>query len=117
LLAATPLYFAKAKVSDTSIMTKIASIYKTDYVQALDQHSQTNLNSSWVNDKGTESSSSSGSLFPAQPRLRQTLPKSENQRPTVATNKHHKQRSVSIALAGKGRAPRADIDVGRGRAD
>ncbi|CAO3571514.1 unnamed protein product [Mortierella alpina] len=33
-------------------MTKLASMYKTDYVQALDQHSQTNLNSSWVNDKG-----------------------------------------------------------------
>jgi hypothetical protein len=34
-------------------MTKLASIYKTDYVQTLDQHSQTNRNSSWVNDKGT----------------------------------------------------------------
>lgn len=34
-------------------MSKLASVYKTDYVQALDQHSQTNLNSSWVNDKGT----------------------------------------------------------------
>lgn len=27
-------------------------MYKSDYVQTLDQHSQTNLNSSWVNDKG-----------------------------------------------------------------
>jgi len=34
-------------------MTKLASVYKTDYVQTLDQHSQTNLNSSWVNAKGT----------------------------------------------------------------
>ncbi|KAG0290234.1 hypothetical protein BGZ98_003546, partial [Dissophora globulifera] len=33
-------------------MTKLASVYKTDYVQSLDQHSQTNLNSSWVNFKG-----------------------------------------------------------------
>ncbi|KAK3828420.1 MAG: ORMDL family [Benniella sp.] len=33
-------------------MSKLASVYKTDYVQALDQHSQTNRNSSWVNDKG-----------------------------------------------------------------
>ncbi|KAF8940572.1 hypothetical protein BGZ47_007706 [Haplosporangium gracile] len=30
----------------------LASMYKTDYVQTCDQHSQTNLNSSWVNDKG-----------------------------------------------------------------
>jgi len=30
----------------------LASVYKTDYVQSLDQHSQTNLNSSWVNAKG-----------------------------------------------------------------
>ncbi|KAG0207947.1 hypothetical protein BGX28_000960 [Mortierella sp. GBA30] len=30
----------------------LASMYKTDYVQTLDQHSQTNLNSSWVNAKG-----------------------------------------------------------------
>ncbi|KAF9361850.1 hypothetical protein BGX26_011074 [Mortierella sp. AD094] len=30
----------------------LASMYKTDYVQILDQHSQANLNSSWVNDKG-----------------------------------------------------------------
>ena len=44
-------------------MTKLASMYKTDYVQALDQHSQTNLNSSWVNDKGTALSSSSESLI------------------------------------------------------
>jgi len=36
-----------------SAMT-LASMYKTDYVQSLDQHSQTNLNSSWVNDKGTQ---------------------------------------------------------------
>jgi hypothetical protein len=36
-------------------MTKLASVYKTDYVQSLDQHSQTNLNSSWVNAKGTPS--------------------------------------------------------------
>ncbi|KAI9232821.1 MAG: ORMDL family [Podila humilis] len=27
-------------------------MYKSDYVQTLDQHSQTNLNSSWMNDKG-----------------------------------------------------------------
>lgn len=31
----------------------LAAMYKSDYVQTLDQHSQTNLNSSWVNDKGT----------------------------------------------------------------
>ncbi|KAF9561279.1 hypothetical protein EC968_005798 [Mortierella alpina] len=30
----------------------LASMYKTDYVQTLDQHSQANLNSSWVNAKG-----------------------------------------------------------------
>ncbi|KAG0289666.1 hypothetical protein BGZ96_006823 [Linnemannia gamsii] len=30
----------------------LASMYKTDYVQILDQHSQANLNSSWFNDKG-----------------------------------------------------------------
>ncbi|KAG0006922.1 hypothetical protein BGZ65_001762 [Modicella reniformis] len=30
----------------------LASMYKLDYIQILDQHAQTNLNSSWVNDKG-----------------------------------------------------------------
>ena len=30
----------------------LAAMYKTDYVQTLDQHSQANLNSSWFNDKG-----------------------------------------------------------------
>ncbi|GJJ68730.1 hypothetical protein EMPS_01076 [Entomortierella parvispora] len=30
----------------------LASMYKTDYVQSLDQQSQTNLNSAWLNDKG-----------------------------------------------------------------
>lgn len=30
----------------------LASMYKMDYVQILDQHSQANLNSSWFNDKG-----------------------------------------------------------------
>ncbi|KAF9977899.1 hypothetical protein BGZ73_004495 [Actinomortierella ambigua] len=30
----------------------LKSVYKTDYVQSLDQQAQGNLNSSWVNDKG-----------------------------------------------------------------
>ncbi|KAF9364383.1 hypothetical protein BGX34_001697 [Mortierella sp. NVP85] len=30
----------------------LASVYKLDYIQVCDQHAQTNLNSSWVNDKG-----------------------------------------------------------------
>ena len=32
----------------------LAAMYKTDDVQTLDQHSQTNLNSAWLNDRGNE---------------------------------------------------------------
>jgi len=39
-------------LSNQPTMT-LASMYKLDYIQMCDQHAQTNLNSSWVNDKGT----------------------------------------------------------------